>query len=293
MPPSSSQPVAARVTTPRIGVMQGRLSPRPGERLQAFPWNSWREEFPRAKTLGFDFIEWIFEVDRCDSNPLWSPAGRAEIQRIARDAGVQVGSICADYFMERRLSGTSGAALAQAQNVLKRLIDCAADVGAHRILVPLVEGAALGNQDLEEDFIDAIQGCLPAAMHRGVYLALEMEIPGKDYAAFVDRCGHPCVKACYDTGNSAAQGFPIAADVVPVLSRLHAVHVKDRKVSGTSQPLGRGDADLRGFFRVLRGHNFTGDIVLQHYFGDDFLGDAKDSLRFVRTLLGAASGEAA
>jgi L-ribulose-5-phosphate 3-epimerase len=121
-----------------------------------------------------------------------------------------------------------------------------------------------------------------------VYLALEMEIPGKDYAAFIERCAHPCVKACYDTGNSAAQGFPIASDVVPVLPRLHAVHVKDRRVGGTSQPLGKGDADLRGFFRVLRNHGYGEDIVLQHYFGDDFLGDARDSLRFVRTLLGAS-----
>lgn len=293
MPPSASQPVAARVVTPRIGVMQGRLSARPGERLQAFPWSSWREEFPRAKELGFDFIEWIFELERCEHNPIWTPAGRDEIRRIVESSGVQVGSVCADYFMERRLSGTRGAALAQAQNALKRLIDCAADVGAHRILMPLVEVAALRDEALQEDFIDAIQGCLPATVHRGVYLALEMEIPGKDYAAFVARCAHPCVKACYDTGNSAAQGLPIAADVVPLLHRLHAVHVKDRRVGGTSQPLGRGDADLRGFFRVLRGHGFAGDIVLQHYFGDDYLADARDSLRFVRSLLGAASGEAA
>jgi L-ribulose-5-phosphate 3-epimerase len=288
MPPSASHPVAARVVTPRIGVMQGRLSPRPGQRLQAFPWNTWRDEFSRAKELGFDFIEWIFEVERCDQNPIWTPAGREQIREVVEATGVQVGSVCADYFMERRLSGTSGSALAQAQNVLKRLIDCAADAGAHRILMPLVEHAALKNEDLEDDFIDAIQGCLPAAVHRGVYLALEMEIPGKDYAAFVERCAHPCVKACYDSGNSAAQGFPIASDVVPVLPRLHAVHIKDRHVGGTSQPLGKGDADLRGFFRVLRNHGFGGDIVLQHYFGDDFLGDARDSLRFVRTLLGAS-----
>ena len=29
----------------RIGVMQGRLSPRPPGKLQEFPWGSYREEF--------------------------------------------------------------------------------------------------------------------------------------------------------------------------------------------------------------------------------------------------------
>jgi L-ribulose-5-phosphate 3-epimerase len=290
---AASRPAAARSTSPRIGVMQGRLSPRPGERLQAFPWASWQTEFDRAKILGFDFIEWIFEVERCEDNPLWSGSGRDRIRQEIKSSGVRVGSICADYFMERRLAGTRGAALKQAVDVLKRLIDCAADVGAQRILMPLVEQAALGDEDLEDDFIEAIQGCLPAAVHRGVILALEMEIPGKEYAAFVERCAHPCVKACYDTGNSAAQGLAIASDVVPVLPRLTAVHVKDRRVRGTSQPLGRGDADLRGFFRVLKGHGFDGDIVLQHYFGEDYLGDARDSLRFVRQLIGSAPGEAA
>ena len=37
-----------------IGIMQGRLSPPPPARLQAFPWRSWAREFEYASGCGFD-----------------------------------------------------------------------------------------------------------------------------------------------------------------------------------------------------------------------------------------------
>jgi L-ribulose-5-phosphate 3-epimerase len=41
----------------RYGIMQGRLSPPEDGRFQSFPRNSWREEFPRAREAGLDYIE--------------------------------------------------------------------------------------------------------------------------------------------------------------------------------------------------------------------------------------------
>ena len=51
----------------KVGVIQGRLSPRPYPKLQEFPWRTWRKEFEHAEKIGFDFIEWIFEEkDLCE-----------------------------------------------------------------------------------------------------------------------------------------------------------------------------------------------------------------------------------
>jgi hexulose-6-phosphate isomerase len=41
--------------------MQGRLSPPEGGRFQSFPRRSWRQEFPRAREAGLDYIEWIHD----------------------------------------------------------------------------------------------------------------------------------------------------------------------------------------------------------------------------------------
>ena len=57
-------------TLERIGFMQGRLSAMVDGKIQAFPWNEWREEFPRAQALGLTRIEWTIDQDRLRENPL-------------------------------------------------------------------------------------------------------------------------------------------------------------------------------------------------------------------------------
>ena len=120
----------------RIGVMQGRLSPRPESRLQAFPHETWPEEFAHAKRLGFSYLEWIYEAERAEENPIASAAGRAAIRACAAASGTPVGSVCADYFMIHRLAG--GTAQATQSSTPRRCpSSCVgrASLGATRILV--------------------------------------------------------------------------------------------------------------------------------------------------------------
>lgn len=272
----------------RIGIMQGRLSPRPADRIQAFPRASWENEFSLAAAIGFDAIEWIFEAPEHAENPLVSASGRHEIRRAVADSGVRVLSVCGDYFMVRRLAGTSERPRDENIEELRRLIDAAAEIGAERILLPLLEEASLGEPTLSAQAAEALGLCAPQAEACGVELGLEMEIPGEQYRTFVERCAHPAVRAYYDTGNSTAQGLDIAVDVVPLLPLLAAVHVKDRLVCGTTRPLGTGAANFRGFFAALARARFSGDFVLQHYFDGEPARQAAQSLDFVRRELACA-----
>jgi hexulose-6-phosphate isomerase len=276
-----------------IGVMQGRLSERPPGKLQAFPWRSYREEFTAAAKLAFDSLEWIFELDGFEANPLWTEAGRAEIRGLIQASGVRVDSICADYFMLRRLAGEPQDALAESRAVLCRLIAHANEIGASRILIPLLESSAVDTPELQREVVESLQLAAPVAELHGVTLGLELEIAGHAYAELVGRVASPSVRAYYDTGNSTARGFDIARDVEPLLESLHAVHIKDRVVGGSSQPLGEGAANFRGFFEVLARAGFRGGFVLQHYFDTDPLEAARRSLRFVEAELERTNAEAA
>ncbi len=46
---------------PPVGIMQGRLSPPVGGRIQSFPVQTWADEFPRAREAGLASIECIYE----------------------------------------------------------------------------------------------------------------------------------------------------------------------------------------------------------------------------------------
>lgn len=261
----SDNAIEERKQARRVGIMQGRLSPRPADRLQAFPTTSWEREFLVARDLGLDGIEWIFEADGANENPLRSSKGRARIRKLSQATGVDVLSVCGDYFMVHRLSAPGDEGI-QASRTLSELISQAAAVGAKRILLPWLEQAALDSEEKETAAIANLVRALPAALRHDIVLGLEMEIAGSAYRNLIDRIGHPLVQAYYDTGNSTAAGFDVGTDIEHLKGRLGAVHIKDRKVGGGSQFLGSGDTNFEGLFARLTRWDFTGDLVLQHYF---------------------------
>jgi L-ribulose-5-phosphate 3-epimerase len=275
------------VAEQRVGVMQGRLSPRPANRLQAFPHQTWPEEFAQAKRLGFSYLEWIYEAERAQENPIASAAGRASIRACAQASGLPVGSVCADYFMIHRLAGGSAEARSEHAAALSELVRWAQELGATRILLPLLETSAVSTAELVREVTESIRSVCPTLDQCNIVLGLEMEIAGKDYAAVIRGIGHDKVRAYYDTGNSTAQGFDIARDILPLLPLLEAVHLKDRVVNGTSQPFGLGAANFSEFFGVLAASGYSGDFLTQHYFDAEPELSAAHSLGFVQGQLRA------
>jgi hexulose-6-phosphate isomerase len=267
--------------------MQGRLSPRPQNRLQAFPHQTWPEEFAQAKRLGFSYIEWIYEAERAQENPITSAAGRASIRACAEASGLPVGSVCADYFMIHRLAGGSAHSRSAHARALSELVRWTHELGATRILLPLLETSAVGTPELVREVTESIQSVCSSLDEYDVVLGLEMEIAGRDYAAVIRGIGHDKVRAYYDTGNSTAQGFDIAEDILPLLPMLEAVHLKDRVVNGTSRPFGLGAANFAKFFGVLAASGYRGDFLTQHYFDAEPELSAAHSLGFVRDQLRA------
>ncbi|NMC49168.1 MAG: sugar phosphate isomerase/epimerase, partial [Desulfovibrio sp.] len=83
----------------RIGFIQGRLSPLVDGRIQAFPWDDWRAEYPLAASLGLGLMEWTLDADRLDENPIMTPAGRREIAALSRRHDLALPSLTGDFAM--------------------------------------------------------------------------------------------------------------------------------------------------------------------------------------------------
>jgi len=268
--------------------MQGRLSaPVPG-RLQAFPWSSWRDEFDRARACGLEAIEWLFEAERFDENPLWTQTGVNAINRGIRASGIPVSSVCADYFMVHPFFRVSRAERAESVRVLERLIVCAAGVGARTVLIPVLEVSEIRTTEEGDMLLEALRGPCETAGRAGIRLGLETELPATEFLALVENGGHSSLGVYYDTGNAAAKGFAIESAIAMLGTRLVGVHVKDRPLAGTSVPLGRGAADFAPFFDALREARYAGPVILQSTSGENYLGAARAHLAFVRRFLAAA-----
>ena len=104
----------------KIGIMSGRLSPPIENNIQQFPSKSWKNEFEKANEIGFDLIEWIFDLSK--NNPIMNSEKLIEIKTLSKKYNVCINSICADYFMEKKIFSVSKNELEKNLDVLKNLI---------------------------------------------------------------------------------------------------------------------------------------------------------------------------
>ena len=246
--------------------MQGRLLPPPEGRIQAFPGSRWREEFPLASQAGLDCVEWIHDVDDSEqeaANPLASDAGIEEIRRLSERWGVVVRSICADYFMTKRLISADGSANLETVERLKWLLGRAGKLEVRYIILPFVDSSSLQSAGECQTLARLLSELTPAIERSGVELHLETDLPPEQLVSLLSRLSHPLVRANYDIGNSASLGRDPAVELGLINRWLGSVHVKDRLRGGGTVGLGTGDADFPLCFRLIRETGFPGPLILQ------------------------------
>lgn len=252
-----------------IAVMQGRLLPPRDGRFQSFPAEEWRDEFTLAREAGLEGIEWIFEEPNEARNPLGSDAGVAEMRRLAERSGVAVRSICADYYMTRRLIGTDAVPDATACGHLRWLLGRAARLGATYVVLPFVDSSRLASAEERSALVALLRTLAPEAEAAGVELHLETDFAPEIFAGVLSAVDHPFVRANFDIGNSAALGWEPAHELTVLAPWLGSVHVKDRVLGGGTVPLGTGNADLPTAFAHIRAAGFGRWLVLQVARGAD------------------------
>jgi L-ribulose-5-phosphate 3-epimerase len=252
-----------------LGVMQGRLLPKVKGRYQAHPKGNWPDEFPIARSFGLDLIEFILDFEDAEDNPLLVPGGVERIWAASRASGIAVRSICADYFMEAPLHSRNTDDARESRTVLKRVIGTARDLGVTDIVIPCVDQSSLQDRAARNCLVEALRPALSDAEAAGVNLALETDLSPEDFLFILDRLPSPRLTVNYDIGNSAALGYDPKQEFAAYGSRISDIHVKDRNRGGGPVPLGDGDADIPGVFRLMDDIGFMGPVILQAFRDDE------------------------
>lgn len=244
---------------PKIGIMEGRLSDPIDNQIQAFPRNSWDKEFEKASNCGFELIEWIFDL--YENNPIFDQI--KTIQTLSEKYSVKINSVCADYFMEKRLFNVSELDLEKNLKVLKNLIEKCNELGIKILEIPLVDSSSLNNNKDKQELFCNIESILPYAEKNNICITLETDLPPRSFRELLLKFNHPYLKANYDTGNSAALGYNIIEEFNEIGSWINNIHIKDRIYQGKTVPLGNGNTNFDLFFITLKKINYTGDLIIQ------------------------------
>ncbi len=246
-----------------IGIMQGRLSPQVGERIQAFPAQTWTDEFPQAREAGLDCIEWVYEAETEAANPFHTVEGVGQIRSLMESSGVAVWSICADFYMTQRLVARDGKPQDQVVEHLCGLLDRAGLLGLRYIVLPFVDESSLHSSEELEGLLAVIRSVIPCAERAGTEIHLETDLQPAVLVDLLERASHSMVRANYDIGNSAALGRNPVEELTLLGPRLGSVHVKDRLFGGGTVPPGTGAADFDTCFRMIAQVGYRGPFILQ------------------------------
>jgi hexulose-6-phosphate isomerase len=243
--------------------MQGRLLPPQQGCFQCFPRENWRDEFAYASQAGLDAIEWIYDLQGADVNPLATDEGVAELLALSQRNGVVVASVCADYFMDRPFATANPTEFAELSAHLLWLLGRCRTAGIERIVLPFVDASRIQSPSQQEAIITMLREVLPHAARQAVEIHLETDLGPHDFTALLAQLPHPFLKVNYDSGNSASLGYDPRLETSAYGFRIGSVHIKDRVRGGGTVPLGTGDAQIPALLQSLSALSYTGDFVLQ------------------------------
>ena len=243
-----------------IGIMLGRLSHPVDNQIQNFPMDTWQKEFLLAEKIGFEVIEWVFDLN---PNPIMNKNQLSEIKEISKKHTISINSVCADYFMSKKLVDVSQYDLEKNIETLKQLIENCNYLGIKWLEIPLVDSSSLKNRNSQQKLVENLNPVLDYAEKNNVFLTFETDLEPLTFKNFLINFEHKNIKANYDVGNSTSLGYDVKNELEILSPWISNIHVKDRLIGGSTIPLGSGDVDFEQFFSALSTINYQGDLIIQ------------------------------
>ena len=228
----------------RLGCLQGRLSPPIDNKVQEFPFDTWREEFKLLEKLNLNHIEWIVTKNSFDNNLLFiEDLTKYPISSICSDHLID-GCIIFGWFLEKYLDPVCEAAI---KNNIKN------------ITIPLLEQSNMENDNERKSFCNIIKKY--GEKYKELNFTFEMELSPLKQLEIVNLSDNFYIT--YDTGNQNFCGYDHKYSLYHLHNKINNVHLKDRDFSGLSLPPGKGDTDFELIFQLLKEYKYDGYYTLQ------------------------------
>ena len=231
-----------------------------------------------------------------DANQLWTQrldkAARADLRQQARDAGVEITSLCMNAHWVFNLASPDVRIRDLGVSLLWDAIEMAGDLEARAILIPGCDQDQ-SPENKRDLFRNGVLQAVGAAQQAGVKLALEAV--GKPFLfdtasllQMIDDCGGSDVLGIYlDVGNSTSGDMNPADEIRAAGGRTVLTHVKDWNPANRGQRLlGAGAVDFVASLAALRDISYD-DYLLVELPPEPDDGDAvaRHSVQFLQKLL--------
>ena len=269
----------------RIGIMQGRLSPVRNGKIQTFPGEAWKKEFDLANEIGYELIEWVLDTTDLNINPLLTEEGRKEINAYKQQYGIEITSVCCDYFIEFPFHSKQQEIRLQSHGMLLELIRVCREVGIMFIELPLIGQSSIKDKNDADIVVTLFNDLIPILEAKDMYLLLETDLSPQNLKELLYKMPSERILINYDTGNSAYWEFDTVFELSTYGDRIGNIHIKDCTPKDYSVMLGTGNVDFKLSFEWFNKCNYKGDFILQAVRGGDDIELAKQFYLFTKKLV--------
>ena len=241
--------------------MQGRLSKKVNNKIQAFPEKDWKKEFSKANKLGLKIIEWTLDYKKFYNNPVLTDKGQKSIKKLQKKYSIKIKSLTGDCFMQKPFWKTSKNS--KLISDFKNLIKSCNKLKIKFIVIPLVDNGSLKSLKEEIFFINICKDLSKLIKKNKVIIVFESDYHPKKLKRFISKFDKKLFGINYDSGNSAGLNYDISDEFNLYGNRILNIHIKDRIKHGKTVRLGKGNADFKKLFKKLKKINYKGNLILQ------------------------------
>ena len=203
---------------------------------------------------------------------MWTPEGIKQIEKLKEETGIQINTVCFDYFMRRPFykAAPEEQDLIREENtkIIKQILGSMEQLGIGLIEVPLVDASSLSNNIEKAAFREWLLQIVEST-NQSIRFGLETDLNPMDFLKYLKGFNSVQIGANYDSGNSSGMGYDVYEEVTILKDYIYNIHIKDRVYHGTTVQLGTGSADFDRMFQGLKKIGYRHNFILQAARGTD------------------------
>ena len=255
-----------------IGIVQGRLSVSPKNRLQFFPKN-WREEFFSAKKIGYDFIEFFSERKFNLNNPVWNKKKLIEYSKLSKKNNLKVLNFCDDYIISHSINEK------KTQLYIFKLLNNLNKIKIRNLILPMYGKSNLTNLNYSK-YEKVIKKILNKS--KKIKILVESNISPNEFKNFKQNINSKKLLFLFDTGNRINLKRNMYDDFLSMFNFIEHIHIKDKNNRKQNVKLNTGSVNFSKFFKILKKMKYKKNFTFETTRGQNPIKTAKYNIQFLK-----------
>ena len=258
-----------------VGIVQGRLSRSPKDRLQFFP-KDWSQEFKIASHIGYDFIEFFTERRFNKKNPIWDPVLIKKYLELSKKNNLKIINFCDDRIISNSIKEK------KMQNYLITLFRSLRKLKVRNLILPMYGKSNLTDKNYYE-FVDPIKNILRNS--KNIKILIESNISPDEFENFKRKINSRKLLFLFDTGNRINLKRDLYEDFKTMYKYVEHIHIKDKNQKKQNVKIGDGLVNFNKFFKILIKKNYKKNFTFETTRCENPVDTAKKNINFLKKKL--------